>query len=72
MSNLQLTRASGANVALINATNYTLSTDSTTGIPLITYTDSITKDILFNYQRVLYSESQRRLFAVIWDTNNTN
>ena len=70
MSNLQLTRAAGTNVALINATNYTLLTGSTTGNPLLTYTDSTTKDILFNYQRVLYSECQGRIFPVIRDKYN--
>ena len=36
---------------------------------LITYTDSATKDIIFNYQRALYSECLRRVFPILRDTN---
>lgn len=69
LTNIQFRRKAGGYNPIVNNTNYNITTDSTTGLPKITYTDATTQDIMFNYPRLLYSEASRRLFPVVRDAN---
>ena len=57
------------NGSLVNGTDYTISTSSTNGSPIITYIDISPQGILYNLDRLLVSEAYRGLFPVIYDIN---
>ena len=60
----------GKNGSLVNGIDYTTSTPSTNGSPIITYTDVIPQGILYNLDRLLVSEAYRRIYPVIYDPCN--
>ena len=60
----------GKNGSLVNGTDYTITTSSTNGSPVITYIDISPQGILYNLDRLLVSEAYRRFFPVMYDTNN--
>ena len=62
-------KAGGYNNLLLN-TNYNITTDSTTGLPKITYLDTTTANFMYVYERIGAYELQRRIYPVIRDTNN--
>ena len=60
----------GKNGSLVNGIDYTISTSSTNGSPVITCIDVSPQGILYNLDRLLVSEAYRRIYPVIYDTNN--
>ena len=60
----------GKNGSLVNGVDYNISTSLTNGAPVITYNDTSSQGILYNLDRLLVSESYRRLYPVIYDTSN--
>ena len=54
---------------LLNNTNYTIATDSTAGLPKMTYTDSTTNSLVVNEGQLLIYEAYRRFYPVIRDKN---
>ena len=64
-TNFQYTKKAGSNGTLTKTVDYIISSDGTTGIPHITYINPTASDILLDYQRVLYSECQRRILPVL-------
>jgi len=67
---IQINGSTGSNIVLTNGTDYTISTDSSTGYPDITYTDSPTVNVVYNELTLLLSEAYRRFFPVLRDSNN--
>ena len=53
MTSIQIYKPSGNNKGLTNGTNYTISSDSTTGKPELTYTDSSTQNLLYNMSNLI-------------------
>ena len=57
-------------VTLVQNTDFTVSSSSSTGAPVITYTDStILTSMTYNENLLLLSESYRRLYPVVRDKN---
>jgi hypothetical protein len=73
-SNLQVQHASGGYANLINGTDFTIASSVTNGSPVINYTpqgaDPTTATLAYNENTLLLSEAYRRLYPVIYDTNN--
>ena len=63
-------KPAGALTGLLIGTDYTVATDSSTGRPLLTYTDLTTQNLACNMNNLIVEESYRRLFPVVRDTNN--
>jgi hypothetical protein len=59
---IQVNGTTGSTIILTNGTDYTISTDSSTGYPDITYTDSPTVNVVYNEVTLLLSEAYRRFF----------
>ena len=70
--NYHIVTNGNGNQPLLNNTNYTISTDSTAGLPKITYTDSTTNSLVVNEGQLLIYEAYRRIYPVIRDTNDIN
>ena len=66
---MQIQHAAGVYNNLVNSTDYTVTT-ATSGVPVITYTDSTTSNLVYNENTLLLSEAYRRLYPVIHDTSN--
>ena len=58
------------NSGLIKDTNFTLTTNASTGYPVITYTSATTSNLLYNYTMLIIQECHRRLFPVVRDKNS--
>ena len=55
--NLKVNHVAGCYSAFINKTDYTIATNSTSGAPWNTYTDSTTSNLLYNENLLLLSEA---------------
>ena len=56
MTSIQIYKPSGSNKGLTNGTKYTISSDSTTGKPKLTYTDSSTQNLLYNMSNLIVEQ----------------
>ena len=70
LTQFQVIRPAGTNSGLIKDSNFTLSSNASTGYPVITYTSATTTNLLYNYTMLMIQECYRRLFPVVRDTNN--
>ena len=66
---LKVNHVAGGYSGFINGTDSTIATDSTSGAPSITYTDSTTSNLLYNENNLSLSEAYRRLYPVVRDKN---
>ena len=64
--------AAGTYSQLTSGVDYTVTTSSSTGAPVITYTDATITSLTYNENTLLLSESYRRLYPVIRDVNTLN
>ena len=55
---------------LVAGTDYTVTSDITTGRPTITYTDATTANLTYNLNTLNVYEANRRLYPVIRDASN--
>ena len=62
-------KTAGGYSNLVLNTDWSISTDSSTGYPAITYLGS-TNNLTYNLNSLMLEESHRRLFPVVGDTNN--
>ena len=62
-------KTAGGYSNLVLNTDWNISTDSSTGYPVITYLDS-TNNLTYNLNNLMSEESYRRIYPVIRDTNN--
>jgi hypothetical protein len=69
-TNLQIKRAAGGYLGLVNGTDFTVTTNSSSGVPVITYTDSATNNLIWNLDTLLVSEAYRRLYPVIRNSSD--
>ena len=65
MSTVQIQRAAGGYTLLTNGTDYSISSDPSTGYPLIKYLDSSSINFSYVYERVAVEELQRRIYPAI-------
>ena len=66
----QIVQAPGGFTGLVSTTDFSISTDATTGYPDITYTNAISQNITYNFNNMLLYESYRRIYPVIRSTSN--
>ena len=69
-SGLQIQSVGGGITTLTNNTDFTITSSTSNGAPIITYTDSTTNNLSYNLDTLLVSESYRRIYPVIHDTSN--
>lgn len=65
INELQFVQAAGGVSGLVAGTDFTLTTNATTGFPDITYLDLTTQNISYNFNNLLLYEAYRRLFPVV-------
>ena len=65
INELQFVQAAGGVSGLVAGTDFTLTTNATTGFPDITYLNLTTQNISYNFNNLLLYEAYRRLFPVI-------
>ena len=58
--------------ALTLNTDFTVTTNSSTGAPTITYVNATQNDLLYNESTLLLYEAYRRLYPVVRDSNTLN
>jgi hypothetical protein len=63
-------KAAGGYNGLILATDWNISSSTTTGAPIITYADSTTQNLTYNVDTLLVEEAYRRLYPVVRSTSD--
>ena len=66
---MQIFRPAGSYTGMVNGTDYSVSTDSTTGNPKITYLNSTSNNLTYSFGTLGVYELYRRLYPVVRDTN---
>jgi hypothetical protein len=67
---IQVNKVSGGYSSYLAGTDYSITTDLSTGSPKITYTDFQTTNFSYVYERLVNNEMYRRIYPVIHDVNN--
>jgi hypothetical protein len=66
---VRIQRAAGGYIPLVVNTNFTISSNASTGVPVVTYTDSSTNNVMYNETTLLLYEAYRRIYPVIRSKN---
>ena len=62
LTQFQIIRLAGTNSGLIKNTNFLLTSNASTGYPVITYTSATTLNLLYTYAILIIQECYRHLF----------
>ena len=63
-------KTAGGYSNMVLGTDWSISTDASTGYPAMTHLDPGSNNLTYNLNNVMLEESYRRLYPVIRDTNN--